>query len=114
MTNDLPILFDRIRELTDEQSASGPRPPLEEIERTLTDGYANALQLEGERWRIEKRISELVGLIQADPQRAQELGKLAERLSSADGDLRHLRGLLGALRDRAEAVRGDDRDQPAR
>src|SRR5690348_18426297 len=32
---------------------------LAQIERTLTDGYAHALELEGEKLRLERRIAEI-------------------------------------------------------
>ena len=34
-------------------------PSLDTIETTLTDGYAEALALEAERWRIERRLGEV-------------------------------------------------------
>ena len=39
--------------------ADAPRTPLAELEHTLTAGYAAALELESERMRIERRISEV-------------------------------------------------------
>ena len=82
---------------------------LDEIEDTLTTGYAAALALEAERWRIERRISELAvelgGDADREPSRAQEIVELAQRLSGADADLTRLRELLGSLRDRADAAR---------
>jgi len=85
---------------------AAPPPELDEIEHTLTSGYAAALQLEGERLRIERRIGEIAGLVE-DEERgtAKELAKLARRLTATDGDLLRLRSMLGTLRSRAQAAR---------
>ncbi|HEY6960978.1 MAG TPA: hypothetical protein VI408_03730 [Gaiellaceae bacterium] len=80
---------------------------LEQIERTLTDGYAHALTLEAEKWRLEKRIAEVAhGIQRGDTQRkARELADLSKRRDGNDGDLVALRSLLGELRKHAEGVR---------
>ena len=80
---------------------------LDRIERTLTDGYAHALTLEAERWRIERRMQEVVhGLDGGDTTtKTRELTSLAERLDGNAGDLTKLRSLLADLRRHAEAVR---------
>src|SRR5687768_16704157 len=111
MTARPPLLFDRIRDLLDEAATGSVSSELAEIEHTLTDGYASALALEGERWRTEKRIAELA-LRLHDPAQARELHALALRLSSADEELAELRGLLGALRDHAELLRTADNVSP--
>ena len=102
MTENEPI-FAEIEALL----ASSSSPELDEIEHTLTTGYAAALQLEAERWRIERRIAEVAALI-GDGEgagRSKELAKLAKRLRVTDEDLSRLRGMLGTLRTRAGAVR---------
>jgi hypothetical protein len=80
---------------------------LDQIERTLTDGYAHALSLEAEKWRLEKRIGEVAQGIQRGDmaKKAQELAALAKRLDGNDGDLIALRGMLGELRRYADGVR---------
>jgi hypothetical protein len=80
---------------------------LDAIERTLTDGYAKALSLEGERLRLEKRIGEVVSTIGAEDatSKAHELSALSKRLEASDDDLTRLRGLLAELRAHADAVR---------
>ena len=45
-------LYEQITALID-----GPASDLETIERTPTDGYAQALHLEAEKWRLEKRAA---------------------------------------------------------
>ncbi|HEX7083427.1 MAG TPA: hypothetical protein VF186_04890 [Gaiellaceae bacterium] len=76
---------------------------LDEIERRLTDGYAHALELEAERSRLEKRLSEAVHRGAAG--NGAELSSLAARLDGATGDLARLRGALADLRRHADAVR---------
>ena len=77
------------------------------IENTLTDGYARALELESERWRVEKKIGEVARLIGSGDVtgRAAELSRLSQRLAAADGELGVLRARLAELRRHAEAVR---------
>ena len=86
-----------------------PARALDEIEDTLTSGYATALAVEADRWRIERRITELAaelgGEADFELHRAEEIVGLAQRLSSADADLIRLRDLLGLLRERADAAR---------
>jgi predicted nucleic acid-binding Zn-ribbon protein len=80
---------------------------LSTIERTLTDGYAQALSLEAEKWRIEKRISEVAQTLQRGDtaKKARELSTLAKRLDGNAADLTRLRGLLSQLRAHADGVR---------
>jgi hypothetical protein len=105
MGGDLHLLLARIRELSQERSDLPPQPLLAEIEHTLTDGYARALALEGESWRIQKRIAELAAKIEGGEQ-AGEIRRLGERLARATADLAGLRASLDILRRRADAVRG--------
>ena len=83
------------------------RGDLAHLEHTLTDGYAKALALEAERWRIEKRIAEVAGLIGSGDLGggARELSGLVNRLERTDGELARLRGVLADLRRRADVVR---------
>jgi len=73
-----------------------------QIERTLTDGYAHVLNLETERLRLERRISEVAhGLEAGDTvEKARELSALTERVEGASDDVNRLRALLGELRRR--------------
>ena len=86
---------------------SAPTHDLVTIERTLTDGYAQALSLEAEKWRLEKRINEVAqGLLRGDTaKKAQELSMLAQRVEGSVGDLTRLRALLTDLRRQADAAR---------
>jgi ABC-type phosphate transport system auxiliary subunit len=80
---------------------------LDEIESMMTDGYARALSLEAERWRLERRMSELAQDIDGgDMTRlATELSALAKRLDRNAADLAKLRSLLADLRRHAADVR---------
>jgi hypothetical protein len=102
---DMNPIFAEIEAILDDVK---PRA-LDEIEDTLTSGYAAALALEAERWRIERRISEMAaepgGDADRELSRANEIVGLAQRLSGADADLTRLRGVLESLRDRADAAR---------
>ena len=72
----------------------------------MTAGYARALELEAERWRLEPQIGETTSRLgDADGRGADELAALAERASVTDGDLRRLRRLLASLHSRASALR---------
>lgn len=84
-----------------------PSDDLAVLERTLTDGYAKALSLEAERWRIERRISEVATTLRAGDATAKtrEIAELGQRLEASDGDLGLLRNLLASLRMRAAAAR---------
>jgi predicted nucleic acid-binding Zn-ribbon protein len=86
---------------------SAPARDLETIERTLTDGYAQALSLEAEKWRLEKRINEVAQSLERGDtaQKARELAVLANRVEGNVGDLVALRSVLAELRRHADAVR---------
>ncbi|MDX6451545.1 MAG: hypothetical protein QOH16_1594 [Gaiellaceae bacterium] len=86
---------------------SEPTRDLDTIERTLTDGYAQALSLEAEKWRLEKQITEVAqSLDHGDTaQKARELAALANRVERSVGDLLALRSVLADLRRHADAVR---------
>jgi hypothetical protein len=92
MSDDITLLFDRIRLLLDraepEREATG-----DAVEHTLTDGYARALALDGERRRAEARIRALAG----SDEHVGEVRILKARLALVEEELSQLRGLLGTL-----------------
>jgi hypothetical protein len=92
MGDDLSILFDRIRLLLDEAATQRGSDP-DAIELTLTEGYARALALDGERLRTEERIRELAG----SDAHVGEVRILKARLTLVEEELAQLRGLLGSL-----------------
>ena len=107
LTDEIANLCDEIRALLDQPVAEEDGPSLEHLERTLTEGYARALGLEAERWRLERRINEVAHELRrgGDDGRTEELAILAAGLSHASGSLERLRGALVALRARADHVR---------
>jgi hypothetical protein len=88
-------LEDRISALI----AATDRDP-ERLDCTLTDGYAQALALEAERRRLERRLTEMAQCLRpGDPaEKTIELSEVARRLDGCDGELDDLRGRLGELR----------------
>lgn len=78
-------------------------PPLDTLEATLTEGYAQALALEAERWRLERRLGEIArsGTKVED----ETISSIGEQLNIADVELAKLRALLGSLHERARVVR---------
>src|SRR5260370_40460457 len=86
-----------------EELLSADAPTLARMEDILTEGYARALALEAERWRLERRIGEVAREGRTDV--SEELRSLGTRLTHADGELASLRSLLGSLHERATAVR---------
>jgi hypothetical protein len=53
------LVVQRIEELLEAPATGASAPTLARLEETLTDGYAEALALEAERSRIERRIGEV-------------------------------------------------------
>ena len=106
MASNLPLL-DQIGALAGAPVDGDHAQALARIERTLTDGYAEALSLEAERLRLERRIGEVAaGLTDRNKElKAEELGLLGRRLSALSAELTHLREALGGLRDRADEIR---------
>jgi ABC-type phosphate transport system auxiliary subunit len=66
------------------------------LEDALTRGYAQALSLEAERLRLDRRITALAaGLVsESASARVAELADLARRRTSTDGELTRLREAL--------------------
>jgi ABC-type phosphate transport system auxiliary subunit len=101
------MIYDEIRSMLAAPPSGADAPSLDEIEETLTAGYANALALEAERLRLERRIAAVAAELNTESEEPStaELATLAQRLTVADGDLAQLRALLSSLRVRANAVR---------
>ena len=107
VTNDQSAMFEQIEELLSAPAPGVDPPSLARIEDTLTEGYAQALALEAQRLRVERRLGELARRVNGhDPAgSAGELAALSEQLTSTDGELVRLRAVLGVLRDRVRAER---------
>lgn len=100
------MIHDEIRHLLDSPTTGAGAPSLAAIEHTLTAGYAGALALEAERWRLERRVAEVASLLgDGDAASADEVATLGRRLSATSRELTALRSLLEELRARATSVR---------
>ncbi len=105
MTHEALTLIEQIEALVSAPPATARRSELPQLERTLTDGYAGSLALEGERLRLERRIAELAGEDGDATAKSEELATLAQRVAAAERDHLRLRAVLTQLRGRAEAAR---------
>lgn len=90
--DDISILFDRLRGLLQQPDALRGEGA-NDIEHTLTDGYARALALDGERRAVEAEIRRLAG----SEEHVGEVRILKARLGLLEEELGRLRGLLGTL-----------------
>jgi hypothetical protein len=101
----MPAVVDQTETMLEqiEELLSDDAPTLARMEDTLTEGYAQALALEAERWRIERRLGEVAR--EGGTNLGEELKTLGSRLTRADGELTQLRTLLGTLHERARLLR---------
>ena len=95
MADHAPLL-ERITSLLGNRASDPGKPLVTEMEDTLTDGYARALELEVERLRLERSMGELARHVD-DAASAEELRGLAARIRAVDAELDGLRDRLGAL-----------------
>ena len=86
---------------------TGDASALARMEDTLTVGYAAALALEAERWRLERRIGEVASELAYDGRAdvADDLAALARQMSDTDVEVVRLRAALASLRERASEAR---------
>src|SRR5437762_9795826 len=101
------MVVDEIHELLATPRPDKAEPFLERLDATLTAGYAQALQLEAERRRLERRIAEVAAELAqpADGASVDELTSLSQRLTVANEAVTALRALLASLRDRRSQIR---------
>jgi hypothetical protein len=99
------MIHDEIRHLLDSPAIGAGAPTLAAIEHTLTAGYAEALALEAERWRLERRVADVASQLGGGGGYTDDLAGLGSRLSATDRELQALRALLDSLSDRAAALR---------
>jgi hypothetical protein len=105
--DDEAVLVQRIEELLEAPASGAAAPTLARMEETLTEGYAEALALEAERSRIERRIGEVARTV-AEPVATHvtdEIVALGRRLTHADVELGRLRTVLRRLQARTRALR---------
>jgi hypothetical protein len=96
----LPAVVTEIRSLLDLPEGAAA-PTREEVENTLTSGYAYALALEGECLRIERRLRVLFRTQKPRAAVADEIAGLTSRLAQTDQELAGVRSLLSSLRAQA-------------
>lgn len=99
MADELDLLVERIRALMD-ANAQGAGLPRSEVEPTLTEGYARALELDAQCLRLEHRIDRLTREVAEG--REVPRGKLAgflRRLHETEQRSIELRALLAPLRE---------------
>jgi hypothetical protein len=100
--DELSILISRIDALLQAPREADDADVRAHMETTLTDGYARALALEAEHWRLQRQIGAIAANL-ADGTggpRTKELTALAQRLALTEGELGSLRDVLSSLRDR--------------
>jgi hypothetical protein len=102
--DDVSTLIERIDLLLEAPSEEGgdSAEVRAHIETTLTDGYARALALEAEHWRLQREIGAIAAELAeggGEP-RTKELAALARRLTVSEQELEALRDTLRSLRGR--------------
>jgi hypothetical protein len=84
-----------------------PAPLLEQVERTLADGYACALGIEAMRLRLQRQLEDRAARLDhgSGDQRVEEVAGLAQGIARADGELAELRAALARLAIVAQRLR---------
>jgi tRNA C32,U32 (ribose-2'-O)-methylase TrmJ len=101
MGSSLDSVIERIRDLLALPSQGRGAPSREQIESVLTEGYAEALALDGQRLRLERKIDQVTAhLARGGQTSAEDLQKVMARIEATEEDLAKLRKLLAALRSR--------------
>jgi hypothetical protein len=101
------MLIENIRELLAQPARAGSDGFLERVDSTLTAGYAHALQLEGLRSRLQRRLGDVAAHSSGDEtdMRADEFANVSRRLQATNDELSGLRTMLQALRERRSTLR---------
>ncbi len=98
MADDLSLLHERIRALL-ASDADGMGLPRAEIEPTLTEGYARALELDAESLRLEQRIERLTREVAGGQEvRSGQFSALLRAMHEAEARSAELRAVLESLR----------------
>ncbi|SRR5712691_3635948 len=84
-----------------------PAPLLDQVERTLADGYACALAIESEQLRLRVRLEECAVTLGDSPgsERIGEIAGLGRGLARTESELVELRGALVELTAKARRLR---------
>jgi hypothetical protein len=97
---DRGAVLDDIRLLT-----AAPAPPLEQVERTLADGYACALGIEALRIRLQRELEWRAAGLSRRGSKVDEVVGLANGITRADEELVELRAALVELAQTARRLR---------
>jgi len=100
--DDVSTLISRIDSLLQSPREADTADVRAHMELTLTDGYAAALALEAEHWRLQRRIGAIAAELAGGREKGstKELASLARRLAVAEEKLEALRETLTSLRNR--------------
>ena len=101
------MIENHIRTLLDAPEAGDGAPTLAHIEDLLTAGYARAMAIEGEQWRLQRRLVDVAVRLaeEYNELQARELRKLARELKDVEEDLAGIQALIRSLRARANEAR---------
>jgi hypothetical protein len=99
---DHAAVLDNVRQLRDASS-----PPIGEVERALTDGYACVLLSEGERLRMRRLLEERARSLgpASGQDEVVELAALAQGIARAGREIDELRAALDELAATARRLR---------
>ncbi len=99
---DRTAVLEDIRMLT-----ATPAPLLEQVERTLADGYACALAIESERIRLRRQLEETAVTLGegSGSHQVSQVAGLAQGVARTDSELTELRAALAGLADMARRLR---------
>ncbi len=93
-------LLERIGALLDAIAADSGLPCRSDVEPTLTEGYARALELDAECLRLEQRIDQLTrDMSEGRTVPVEKLSALLERMHETEQECADLRKLLAPLRE---------------
>ena len=99
VADEVDLLLERIRALLD-ASAQGAGLPRNEVEPTLTEGYARALELDAECLRLEHRIDRITRDVAAGHAVPEgKLSGLLRRLHETEQRSVELRAFLAPVRE---------------
>jgi predicted kinase len=100
-TLDRVVLLEDIHVLT-----AAPAPALDQVERTLADGYACALGIEAQRIRLQRELEGRAARLSGGTgPRVDEVADLARGIARADEELSELRAALVELAKTARRLR---------
>src|SRR4051812_12275830 len=99
--------LDRVAVLEDIRTlTTSEAPALENVERTLADGYACALGIEATRLRLQRELEgRAAGLTDAAVPKVDEVAGIAQGIARADQELAELRAALVELARTARRLR---------